>query len=897
MILARGIARDARAIPNSLNSMFNRWRGIALRSVLVIALAGCGGGGPGTPGGSTVGSPGGPNPPPTQLVTAGVTIVLPLRAKGRGKRHPAYLSANTESVSVGLASVNGNGVTGVTATIVNTLSTSPGCRAASSQIVCSANLSGSPGNDVFNVIAYQWPNGTGDILAAGTVSARIAPGGSGFTVNNRVSVDVGGVIAKLSLHADPSVVTRGKAAAIAVALDAFDASGAAIVGAGDFNAPLTLAVEGDGNGAFSLHDGAVTGGTISVARPAKRLVLAYDGNAQAASSIALQASASNPNAVSASTKISVSGTPPPQPVGAIYVLNAGTKGGAGGTVSVFSGKAESNAVPVRTITLSKSLFARSLAVDGSGNLYVGYLDNALGFSTVDGTPDTGNEIAVYAPTASGSAKPTSVIAADPKTSSAVFPIALAFDPAGNLITYGATSVDANTGDAVLAYAPASSGPVAPLHAWSFATPTLRYAGPTGLALDAGGNAYVNGALHTALGPSYGIFTNTALNASNPSASPARTIPWDAKTLLSPGQVSNVSLDASGEIYAGNYAVSRTGTTSCQAQVNVFASGATGGTTDVAPLRTLGLSGVSTTNPLCYSPNNPLAGYYPAIFAYGTTLFVADEFGNAVSAFDGNASGSATAIQHIAGSSTGLTSPIGVFVTPPSKATAIVPVPTASPSSFAQVRYVEGSPLLETKVGGVAVPLGTSFLSVNGVTIASTFEYGYITQFVNAPAGKQSIRIIDSLGYSVGPFVTPAFAAGSTYSVVLAGSYPHYRLLAFTEPKPASGATLAVYGAAPSRPLTDYGRFTASSGTDLRKLGTVGFGKLAIAPLGSAVTNFGAYVGKGTKPIAGGKITLRSVDSFDLHNALPFHNVRRISLFLLDPSGASILGPVFGIFDE
>ena len=74
------------------------------------------------------------------------------------------------------------------------------------------------------------------------------------------------------------------------------------------------------------------------------------------------------------------------------------------------------------------------------------------------------------------------------------------------MTYGATAVDGNGGsDAALTYAAGSAGAAAPLHGWNFASPTIRYAGPTGLALDAAGNFYVNGALHTSLGPSYGLF--------------------------------------------------------------------------------------------------------------------------------------------------------------------------------------------------------------------------------------------------------------------------------------------------------------------------------------------------------------------------------------------------------
>ena len=39
----------------------------------------------------------------------------------------------------------------------------------------------------------------------------------------------------------------------------------------------------------------------------------------------------------------------------------------------------------------------------------------------------------------------------------IYPIFIAFDPSGRLVTYGATTVDGNTGNAVMTYAAASKG--------------------------------------------------------------------------------------------------------------------------------------------------------------------------------------------------------------------------------------------------------------------------------------------------------------------------------------------------------------------------------------------------------------------------------------------------------
>jgi hypothetical protein len=861
----------------------------ALALAGVVALAGCGGS-PNTPDGSTVGSGGGPIPPPAQFVAAGVVIQVPLAKKKPRRERPDYISVNTRSVTVALASVNGNGVGGVNATTINTYPGAPNCGTSPGMLTCTGKTQAQGGEDVFTVTTYAGPNATGAILSAGSVSQSIGSGGGRVTISNGLSLAVGGVIAALRLKVSPSSVPRGTRASVPITLTALDASGAQIVGRSMFDVPISMSIQGDSVGAFSLHSDEGNGASLTLVRPPARLTLAYDGNVQAAN-ISVQASVQGTQ-TSATAAFAVKGAPPPPPIGTIYALSAGSNYGKGASVTVYDGKANGNAAPLRTLRLDASLYARSIAVDASGNLFVGYLDNSLGFSPATGTPDTGNEVAIYAPTASGSAQPTSVIKSNTANGTALFPIALAFDAAGDLVTFGATTVDGNTGNAVLVYAPKSSGAATPAHAWSFASPQISYAGPTGLALDAGGNFYVNGALKTSLGPSYGVFVNAAANVGNPSASPSRTIPWDTKTQLTPGEVANAGVDASGEIFVGNFALVRSGgSSSCQAQVNVYAAGSTGGTTDVAPLRTLKLNGVSTTNPNCFSPNNPIAAHYPTIAPYGTSVFVADEFGNAIDAFPSSGRGGVAASKHIAGSATGLATPIGVYVTsqaPPASDTA---------SSVAQVRFVEGAPVLETNFGGVPIGLGTPFLTVDGTTIASAFGYGQLTQFQPYAAGKIVLDVRDSLGYTVGPFTTPALSAGQSYSVVLVGTYPKYSLLTFADPKNSSGATLAVYEASPGMPSADFGSFHASTHSVYRKLGSVHLGSVADVSLGSRVRNFGAYVGKGTSPITGGSLTLRSVDSFDAANALPFHSASRISLFVLDPLAGSTFGPVFGIFDE
>jgi hypothetical protein len=626
-----------------------------------LLLASCGGGN-GLPNGSVVNSPGGgPTQTPTKLVSVKVTITIPASDKPRGIR-PDYVSPNTESLAIALSSVNGEGVSGVSATVINTLPHDRGCKQEAGQTVCTATASGSPGTDVFAVTTYAGINTTGSVLSVGTVEAKIAGSGSGVQISNALSLTLDGVIATMKLVLSPNGAKRGEPVKAAVALSAYDATGAQIVGASDFSTPVSLTIQGDADNAFVLHAGGHSGTSLDIVKPTSGITLDYDGNAQA-SSVTLQASAGGASGITASASFALRGKQPPPPVGTIYALNLGSDDGKSATVTEYGGTATGNAAPERTLQLSSKLYARSIALDASGNLYVGYFDSPTGFSISDGTPDAGNEIAIYASGASGGAQPTAYITADSKTQTKIFPLYIAFAPSGNLVTYGASAVDGNGGnDAVLIYASGSTGPVAPADAWDFSNPTLRYAGPTGLALDSSGNFYVNGALHSPAGPEYGTYIALASDDDNPAVNPSRTIPWDSTTELTPQYTTNVSLSASNEIYIANSLIGTNGYPPCQGLVNVFAAGATGGVTDVKPLRVLRLGTVETSSDGCIEPNNPLEPYFPSVALYGTTLFIADDFNNAIDAFAASGNGSVSPRVRIVGSSTGLNGPIMLVIT-------------------------------------------------------------------------------------------------------------------------------------------------------------------------------------------------------------------------------------------
>jgi len=333
-------------------------------------------------------------------------------------------------------------------------------------------------------------------------------------------------------------------------------------------------------------------------------------------------------------------------------------------VTEYDGKANGNAPPERTLQLEAKLFAVSIAVDSSGNLYVGYFDTANGASL--GKPDSGNEIAIYAPGASGGDQPTAVLKSTKNTT--IYPVFMAFDPSGRLVTYGATNVDGNTGNAVMTYAAASKGgsQTDPEYAFAFGSLAIYYPGPTGLTTDSSNNFYLNGTFKSGFGSDSGTYVNAAANIGNPSAPVARTLPWNSTTKLTPGFTSDVALNESAEIYIANFVKTGSGSSAtCQGATNVYAAGTSGSGSGEPPLRVLALDQIQTQGTDCTNTFSPLLFYYPEIVIYGgSALFAADPFNDAVAEYPADApNGPTKPILRIAGSSTQLDAPVAIVITP------------------------------------------------------------------------------------------------------------------------------------------------------------------------------------------------------------------------------------------
>ncbi len=202
--------------------------------------------------------------------------------------------------------------------------------------------------------------------------------------------------------------------------------------------------------------------------------------------------------------------------------------------------------------------------------------------------------------------------------------------------------------------------------------------------------------------------------------------------------------------------------------------------------------------------------------------------------------------------------------------------------------------LEALINGVPTQLESVYLRVNGQTLASSFDYGTITQYYDVSPGTASLSALDTSGYRVGPLRSPGLSAGKRYTLILLGSYPNYSVLAYEEPPASAGAQLSLYEASPTAPKAEFGTFAASAHSHFTQLGTASLGSVTTVALGKHVTNVGGYVAA-----AGGRlgtVTPSQLNSFDRHNELPFHAIARLSLFLFDPisQGAN---PVFGSLDQ
>ncbi|HTW85520.1 MAG TPA: hypothetical protein VMD91_15730 [Candidatus Sulfotelmatobacter sp.] len=267
----------------------------------VCALQACGGGGGTSSLPRTSGSTPTPTPVPsgTAQLAEQFTITVPT-ASGTSAhlRLPRYVSPNTGSVRIAVQSVNGATVT-LTPTIAALAANAPGCATGSGgALVCTISAAAAIGQDVFAISTFQSSNGSGTALATTTVAETVTA-----TSAAPVALSLGGVPASIAFS--PSVlplVDDGAIHRYAVTLDALDASGATIVGAGPYASSIGLQIFSDPTHALSLS-------TASVTQPGTVVTVTFDASKQLVNG-AIQATGTGVSATLTAAPLSVA----PQPL-------------------------------------------------------------------------------------------------------------------------------------------------------------------------------------------------------------------------------------------------------------------------------------------------------------------------------------------------------------------------------------------------------------------------------------------------------------------------------------------------------------------------------------------------------------------------------------------------------
>jgi streptogramin lyase len=200
-----------------------------------------------------------PSPAPTvqaEDVAFVVTVPAPATLSPAARARRLDVSASAQSVTVALGS-----------TILATGNVAPGsssCAAAGATRACTLGANAPAGSDAFTLTAYDQPNGAGNVLATGSVSATVPPAGS---TPARVDVVLSGTIATLALAIVNAFPPVGTATTTPVLVTAYDADGNTIIGS--YTSPIALS-DADTTGATKLS-------ATSLGSSASSAALTYSG--------------------------------------------------------------------------------------------------------------------------------------------------------------------------------------------------------------------------------------------------------------------------------------------------------------------------------------------------------------------------------------------------------------------------------------------------------------------------------------------------------------------------------------------------------------------------------------------------------------------------------------------
>lgn len=222
---------------------------------VTLSLVACGGGG----GQSTTPAAPGPSNTPGSAVAQ---FVIGAGQNINGKRKPHYLPPTAQSVAVYIAGVQNPD-------LINITQGSSGCTGTAPNLVCTLNVSSPVGSDLFQIIAYDQPNGNGVKLSQTFITVDVKAG------TNVVHAVLNGIVSQILL----GNVNLPEAVATSVPLPIAlkDADGNVIVGPGAYDVPVTLG-DSDTSGGTSLT-------TKTLSQPGQIAAVNYDGHSEPNGSI------------------------------------------------------------------------------------------------------------------------------------------------------------------------------------------------------------------------------------------------------------------------------------------------------------------------------------------------------------------------------------------------------------------------------------------------------------------------------------------------------------------------------------------------------------------------------------------------------------------------------------
>ena len=241
---------------------------IAAAIAVAVLLGGCGGSH------STNPLPTVPQKPVSgSQARATVTIHIPAPSAQADHRKPAWISPNTQSV--GFAAQQNGGST-FAPQYVNVSPGSPGCTTTGGSTTCSATFTVVPGDIIYTVTTYDKANGAGNLLAQAQAETTFVA-----NTDNKFSITLNGVPAKLNLSLQESSVPAGATASVPVTFSAYDADGNLIVGSPGLSDPNStsynlndgVTITSSDNNEFALQQS----GSSNISYPFTGLTVNYNG--------------------------------------------------------------------------------------------------------------------------------------------------------------------------------------------------------------------------------------------------------------------------------------------------------------------------------------------------------------------------------------------------------------------------------------------------------------------------------------------------------------------------------------------------------------------------------------------------------------------------------------------